>query len=222
MTTTRVLTRGALLLALFCSVAGKVRAQASETPSLFDNGYSMSRPAAAVRLIKRVPNGATLRQIKALLPRGTRYQWLQISPMGNWKRNVLRFKGAFSGVLVFANERRKYRASDADKGRVSQWRAGDAVHSVDLFLGPAVRDQSASQTVRVTKKYVETIARLVGRRGTRTFDDPDGGPPAIGWSATWKLSGARELRFWQDLSYSESDERPTLQLVFDYSHLYVA
>lgn len=198
-----------------------VAATSCETPSLFSGGYAIPQPREVVRLLQRVPGGATLRQIKAILPRDTRYSWVPMNGMSTWKWNTLRFKGKFSGILVFANDRAKYRFNDAEKAQVAQWRATDKVHSIDVFLD-AWRDQNAAQKTRVTKRYVEKIARAVGQRGTRTFDNPNGGPPATAWSAVWKLRGARELYFVQDLSYSESEERPMLQLSFAYSHLYVA
>ena len=195
-------------------------AQSDDSPSLFRNGYAQPKVSEVVRLLQRVPSSATLRQIKAVLPRDTQYLWIPMSAMGDWKWNTLQFKGRFSGLLVFANERAKYRFTEREKIQVAQWRATDKVHSVDVFLGAATRDETPQQTVRATRKYVDEIARLLHQRGERSFLKPGDGPGASGWSATWKRHGGRELYFAQDYSYSESQERPTLQLSFAYSHLY--
>ena len=199
-----------------------IRAQSDDAPSLFFNGYAVPKPRAVVRVLNKVPTRATLNQIKAILPRDTKYLWVSMNSRGDWKWNTLQFKGKFTGILVFANDRAKYRFTEREKTQVAQWRAGDAVHSVDVFLGNVPRDETPQQMVIVTRDYVNEIARLLGWRGTRYFNDPVGGPPANAWSATWKLSQSRELNFSQDLSYSESQERPTLQLSFKYSHLYQA
>ncbi len=196
--------------------------ESDDAKSLFRAGYSTPRTSEVVHLLKRIRGGATLNQIKAILPRDTKYQWVTMSPMADWKWNTLRFKGKYSGILVFANDRAKYRASDADEARVAAWRAGDAVHSVDIFLGPQIGDESPQQTTIVTKAKVNEIARILGQHGQRHYSEPTGGPPNNGWDAVWKLRGGRELYFVQDLSYGEDETRPTLQLTFAYSHLYMA
>ena len=210
---------------LMANAARPLCAQADssdDAKSLFRNGYSTPRDSQVVQVLKRIRSGATLNQIKTVLPRNTKYQWVTMSLGGKWKWNTLRFKGKFSGVLVFANDRAKYRVSEVEKRRVAAWRAGDAVHSVDIFLGPSVGDETAQQTTIVTKEKINEIAHILGQRGKRDYSDPAGGPPANGWDATWKLNGGRELYFTQDMSYSESEARPMLQLTFAYSHLYMA
>lgn len=213
------------VMGLMTNAARPLRAQvdgSDDAKSLFRGGYSTPHTREVVRVLKRIRSGATLNQIKMILPRDTKYQWVSMSPMAQWKWNTLRFKGRFTGVLVFANERAKYRTNEVEKRRVAAWRAGDAVHSVDIFLGPQVGDESPQQVTITTKAKVNEIARILGQRGQRHYSEPTGGPPANGWDAVWKLSGQRELYFTQDMSYSEGETRPTLQLTFAYSHLYRA
>lgn len=208
--------------AAFCLVTSALqaaRAQDDEANNIFRAGYATPRVSEAVRVLQRIRPQATLRQIKAVLPASTRYQRIVMSPMGDWKWNTLRFKGRYSGILVFANNRRKYRTSEADKNRAGVWRASDAVHSVDVFLGPEA-SSDAAQVTRETKAHVETIARVLGRRGQRDYLKPGDGPGGDGWSAVWKLRDKRELYFAHTLSYSEGEVRPMLQLSFAYSHLY--
>ena len=181
---------------------------------------ALPRLSRVASLLKRIPPRATLKKIRAILPAGTRYQTVPMSERGDWKWNTIRFDGKYHGVLVFANDRRKYRWNEAEKMRVSALRASDAVHSVEVFLGDESLDENDAQIQRVTEKRLNEAIRVLGKPAqseTQTYGD---GPGPEGWNATWKLSRARELYLAQDFTYGADGAHPFLMLTFGYSHLY--
>jgi len=191
---------------------------------------------SAVKLLRAVVPNETLTDFKRHLPPKAVYKWQGTTSLGDWTWNVVRFNAekngvSHSGVAIFANDRAKYArlrpaANDAERRKIqitaTEWRAGDKLHSVHMFLGDERKSFNVDAIDRETKRQMDAISRTLGKPKSKEHETYGQGPEDAGWTATWKLSGNREIYFAETLALLDSEVRPSVQLTFSYSQIYRA
>lgn len=195
-----------LMLALLSVTKGGLAAPKARTPG--------SNARAEATFLKRVPAGATLAQIKKLLPASTRYtkpEWVfGEHEYGNW----VTFRGPISGHLSFATPAQRKR-----------WPHNDGVSYAHSKSDPinyiiVVMDNGREKSPAEGKQRIAALKRYLGKPTRSEFAAEDSAPmEAKGYSAWWKLKG-RTISFSPLYIYTfarQSDATPTLNLRFSYS-----
>jgi hypothetical protein len=173
-----------------------------------------SNARAEAQFLKVVQSGATLAQIKKLLPKSTRYSRAQWNDSEHFYGNWITFRGPVSGHLMFATPaQRKARTSGGSPSQ--KFNASDPINWIAVIM-----DNGRQQKSEGDKKRIAALSRVLGKATNAEYSQHVDPIWAEGYSAVWE-SKNRTIYYNPIVSFGfdehQDDAVPILRLFFPYS-----